>query len=267
MPDAPRDPGSRGGAAPPLRIHVDPLPLPAGRRDEDAYRDVVILVDVLRTATLVPILFDRGLRAARLSPSLRVARRAAAASGDLLVGERHGLPPEGFNHGASPAAFVDHDLGGRSAVMVSENAPAALPDVAGARLVVLASLVNARAAAAFAARRATARIDLVCCGFRGEADLDDLGAAGLLVDLLRRARPDATTSGAAALASNLVRVGPDPLALLWHSSTGRYLRGLGLDRDLGAAADLDRSDAVPLMGRPEAAHGGTLYPFAPATGG
>lgn len=249
-----------------LRVHVDPLPLPVGEREDDAYSDVVVVIDVLRTSTVVPILFERGIDAVRLSPGLRLARRAAAASNDLLIGERRGLPPEGFNLGNSPVSLDSQDLGGRRAVMVSENAPAALPHVAGARTVLLASLVNASAATALAAERATARIDLVCCGFRAAADLDDLATAGLLADLLLRERPEATPSGATELARNLLRVGADPLALLWNSSAGRHLRELGLERDLGVAADVDRSSVVPVMGPPEQVDDGTLYPFHAATG-
>lgn len=251
----------------PPSVHVDPLPLPRGRRDDGAYEDVVVVIDVLRTSTVVPILFERGMDAVRLSPSVGVARRAAASDGDLLIGERRGLPPEGFNHGNSPAALAQHDFGGRRAVMVSENAPAALPPVAGARLVVLASFVNATAATAWVAARARTRVDLVCCGFRGSPDLDDLATAGLLADLLLRRLPGAAVSGATRLALDVLRVGADPLTTLWHSSAGRHLRDLGLERDVGIAADLDRCTGVPVMGAPEAAHGGTLFPFRAAPDG
>ena len=249
---------------PPRTLNVDLLPRRSGGEDAAAYQDVVVLVDVLRTTTTVPILFDRGLVRLRLSPSLRRARRVADEDGDLLIGERRGVPPEGFNHGNSPATLALRDLGGRSALMVSENAPAALPHLAGARVVLLASLVNAQAAARLAAERAQTRIDLVCCGFRGEPDLDDLMTAGCLVDRLLRLRPDLVPAGAARLALDLMRSEADPLSLLWSSRAGRYLRRLGLERDLGTAADLDRSTVVPVLGAPESRHGGMLFPFAPA---
>jgi len=252
------------GTGAPSLLNVDLVPVPADRRDDAAYRDVVVVVDVLRTTTTLPILFDRGLEGVRLSPSLRVARLCANDDGELLIGERRGLPPEGFNHGNSPATLQHHDFAGRRAVMVSENAPAVLPHVASARRVVLASLVNAGAAVQDAARHAQERIDVVCCGFRGQADLDDLLTAGFLVDRLRRARPDLELAGAARMAHDLVHAEAEPLRLLWSSRTGRYLRRLGLERDLGVAADIDRSSVVPLLAGPQQRHGGTLFPFRPA---
>jgi 2-phosphosulfolactate phosphatase len=248
-------------------LNVDLLPRPAGDAGPERYHDVVVLVDVLRTTTTVPVLFDRGLAGLRLSPSLRVARATAREDGALLIGERRGVPPEGFNHGNSPATLAGRDLHDRQAVMVSENAPAALPHLVGASELLLASLVNAGAAARRAAGRAGRRIDLVCCGFRGEPDLDDLLTAGFLADRLLRLRPELVPAGAARLALDLVRGEPDPLRLLWRSRAGRYLRGLGLERDIGFAADLDRSSAVPVLAAGEHRHGGILYPFAAADGG
>lgn len=255
------------GIRPPRTLNVDLLPRRSGGEDAVPYRDVVLLVDVLRTTTTAPILFERGLERLRLSPSLRLARRTAHEDGDLLIGERRGVPPEGFNHGNSPATLALRDLTGRSAVMVSENAPAALPHLAGARVVALASLVNADAAVRLAADRAEGRIDLVCCGFRDEPDLDDLATAGFLADRVLRLRPELVPAGAARLALDLTRAEPDPLRPLWSSRAGRYLRRLGLERDLGIAADLDRSTVVPVLGAPEARHGGVLFPFAPADAG
>lgn len=240
-------------------LNVDLLP-----RADQAYEDVVLIIDVLRTSTVVPLLFDRGLVSVRLSPSLKAARKAAAADGWLLLGERQGLPLEGFNFGNSPAELASHDMSGRQAVMVSENAPGTLPAVEGAREVVLASLSNADAVASWAAHEARHRIDLVCCGFSGREDVDDLLAAGYLHAALKRRLPRAESEGAAHMARSLLRVSPDPLDTLWHSRAGRHLRALGLEQDIAACARVSSSDQVPRMEARQEAQGGSLYPFRPA---
>lgn len=239
-------------------LNVDALP-----RSGEAYSDVVLVIDVLRTSTVVPLLFDRGLRAVYLSPSLRTARRTAREEGHLLLGERQGLPMEGFNFGNSPAELAGHDLGGRDGVLVSENAPRSLPFVQGARAVALASLTNADAAATWAARIATERIDLVCSGFRGGEDVDDVLTAGYLHAALERRLRDTEDAGATAMARALLRLSPDPLDTLWHSRAGRHLRALGLEQDIAACARVSVTDLVPRMGPPCERHGGTLYPFRP----
>lgn len=242
-----------------MLLNVDLLP-----RSDRPYEDVVVVIDVLRTSTVVPLLFDRGLVSVRLSPSLKVARRTAAADGLLLLGERQGLPLEGFNFGNSPAELASHDMTGRNAVMVSENAPGTLPNFEGAGEVVLASLSNADAVATWAARTARHRIDLVCCGFSGQEDLDDLLAAGYLHAALERRLSRVESIGAAHMARSLLRLSPDPLDTLWHSRAGRHLRALGLEQDIAACARVSSSDQVPRMGEREDVDGGALYPFLPA---
>lgn len=240
-----------------MRIHTDLTPT-------GSYHDVVVLVDVLRTCTVAPLLFERGLTELALTPSLRTAR-AAAREGWLLLGERQGVPAEGFNYGNSPAEFAAIDVTGKRAVMVSENAPRWLPQVADARRVLLGSLYNAAAVAEVAARQALESIDLVGSGFEGEPDLDDALAAGLLAALLAERLPTAARSGATRFALSLLRAFPDPMEALWQSVSGHELRRVGLERDLAFSAQISASTVVPqLVGRQPGAGSAPLYLFAPA---
>jgi len=240
-----------------MRIHTDLTPT-------GSYHDVVVLVDVLRTCTVAPLLFERGLTELALTPSLRTAR-AAAREGWLLLGERQGVPAEGFNYGNSPAEFAAIDVTGKRAVMVSENAPRWLPQVADARRVLLGSLYNAAAVAEVAARQALESIDLVGSGFEGEPDLDDALAAGLLAAMLAERLPTAARSGATRFALSLLRAFPDPMEALWQSVSGHELRRVGLERDLAFSAQISASTLVPqLVGRQPGAGSAPLYLFAPA---
>lgn len=241
----------------PLQVHVDLLP-------RGGYRDVTVVIDVLRTCTVAPILFERGLLDLSLTPSLRAARQAAA-DGRLLLGERQGLPPEGFNHGNSPAELRTLPFDRQRAVLVSENAPAALPGAAGARHLLLGSLYNASAVAATADALAERRIDLVCCGFGGEEDLDDALAAGVLAADIAARRPDVRLTGASRFCVSLLRAFPDPLEALWQSVAGHYLRDLDLEQDIGVCARISQSEVVPELVRREVALEGAsdLFVFEP----
>ena len=225
-----------------MQLNVDLLP-------GSGYTDVVVVIDVLRTCTVAPILFERGLERLELTPSLRAARAAARGGVDrpLLVGERHGLPPEGFNYGNSPAELATTDLAGRAAILVSENAPSALPNVSDARHVALGSLYNASAVTAWAAAHATDRVDLVCCGFRGQVDLDDVFTAGVLAADLAARFADAELMGAVRFAMTLLQTYPEPVEALWQSVAGAYLREIELEQDIGVAARLSLSDLVPFL--------------------
>jgi len=240
-----------------MRIHTDLTPT-------GTYHDIVVLVDVLRTCTVAPLLFERGLAELALTPSLRSAR-AAAREGWLLLGERQGVPAEGFNYGNSPAELAAIDVTGRRAVMVSENAPRWLPQIADARQVLLGSFYNAAAVAEVAARQALEGIDLVGSGFEGEPDLDDALAAGLLAAMISERLPGAARSGATRFTLSLLRAFPDPMEALWQSVSGHDLRRVGLERDLAFSAQISVSTVAPrLVGRRPGAGSAPLYLFAPA---
>lgn len=221
-----------------MNIHSELLPASAAA-------DVVIVIDVLRSCTAASIAFERGLESLDFTPSLRTARRAGQEFGLLLLGERSGMVPEGFNHSNSPFQLQQLDLQGRAAAMVSENAPHAATFHSEAKHVLLGSLCNAAAVAERAATLASSSITVTCAGFRDQEDLDDAIAAACIVAELRRHLPEATVSGANALLGSLLRAFPDPLDALWHSTAGRWLRSLEHADDIGLAGRVSVSTAVP----------------------
>lgn len=237
-----------------MRLKLDLLP-------RGPYPDVVVLVDVLRTSTVAPILFDKGLRHLYLCPSLRVSRAVAQRHAYLLFGERGGLPPEGFNYGNSPAELLAADLSARSAVLTSQNAPATLPALNGARHVLLGALYNADAVAARAAELAREEVALVCCGFAGQEDLDDTLGAGFIAARLKQLLPEAELAGAAVMAVSLLKAFPDPLEGLWQSRSGHYLRKLGMSEDLVIASLVSLSRRVPELKSIRDEEGSSLHCF------
>lgn len=231
-----------------LRVELSP---------KGTYPDVVVVIDVLRACTLAPILFDRGLQTLYLSSSIRRARRLAEAQDVLLIGERNGLPPEGFNYGTSPSEVGHADFSGRSAVLISENGPRALAQTAGARHVLLGSLYNADAVVARAAALAEHEIALVCAGFGGDEDLDDTLCAGYLAAQLKRRWPEATLGGGALFAISLLKAFPAPVGALWGSRAGHYLRRLDLTDDIAVGSLVAQARHVPHLAR----HEDDLYRF------
>lgn len=237
-----------------MRLRIDLLP------GADYGGELVVLIDILRGCTVAPLLFDGGLSSLTLCASLREARKAAR-KGQLLLGERAGVPPEGFNHGISPAALRSVDLRGRDAVMLSDNAPRALPKLTGASEVLLASLYNAAAVAAAVREAGPDRVSLVCAGYHGQEDLDDTMAAGVVAGEISRLVGDVHFEGAARLALGLSRTCPDPLEALWHSSAGRSLRRHELADDLAIASSISQSDHVPRLAAIDDSEKDTLYRF------
>lgn len=225
------------------------------------YQDVVVLIDVLRTCTVAPLLFDNGVTDLSLTPSVRSAQQAAQ-SGALLVGERQGVPPEGFNHGNSPVQLAKSDVAGRSVIMVSENAPRRLDLLTQGRALLLGSLYNAAAVADAVVALAPKRVDLVASGFSQEPDLDDAVAAALIANLISERVENAVFVGATRFATTLARSLPDPLDALWRSVAGQYLRAIDLEVDVAFCAQVSVSKSVPRLVNVQPFEPEPLYRFA-----
>lgn len=239
-----------------MRVRIDLLPKP------EYAGELVVLIDVLKAGTVAPLLFDNGLERLVVSGSIRDAR-VAAAGGRKLIGERSGVPPEGFNHASSPSLLGRHDFRGQEAVLVSDNASKALPLLDGANEVLLGSLYNARATARAVLATGAERVSLVCCGFQGQEDLDDTMTSGFLAGEIGHLLGTVQLEGAARLAVGLLRAFPDPLEALWHSTAGRELRRLELSEDLAPASSVSQSQNVPRLVAVEEGKNKKLYHFEP----
>jgi 2-phosphosulfolactate phosphatase len=248
----------------PMEIHIDLTPPPSEPEATQpaAPADVVsVVVDVLRAGLVTTRLLERGADAVILGASVRAARQRAAAIGALLVGDVGGVPPEGFNHPATTASVRSIECTGRDVVLLADDAPHALAGVRSR--CVLAGLVNALAVVETVMAWDPASVVVVCAGDRGEPDLADAIAAGLLVSLFERearARGDAgpVVTGATRFCLSVLRTTKDPLDGVWSSSAGSELRAVGLEEEVAAASEIATSDVVPLVAAIDHAFGRPL---------
>lgn len=237
-----------------MEIRVDLIPqLANAERDglvppTHSGEHATVVIDVLRGATIAPLLFERGASVVTVTASVRAARRVAEERRAVLIGERSGVPIEGFNHGSSPSVLRNVSLSEREVVLVTEEMPGALAGASGR--VWLAGLTNAVAAADVVAATRAPLVRIVCAGDRGEPDLADTIAAGLLVALLdRAARREAgatvALSGASRYCLSVLRTTKDPLDGIWAAAAAAELRAVGLEEDLAIASEVAVSDVVP----------------------
>ncbi|MFN8506617.1 MAG: 2-phosphosulfolactate phosphatase [Dehalococcoidia bacterium] len=170
------------------RIELALLPAEAAAIATKAY----IVVDVLRATTTIATLFARGMTSLVAAGRIELARELAASEHRLLMGEVHGLPPEGFDFGNSPVEAAAAPVAGRGGVLFTTNGTAALCLLAGRGAVFAGAAANATALAAYvAARYASATV--VCAGNGAGArfSLEDFAAAGMIAGALSDAAPAA----------------------------------------------------------------------------
>ena len=233
-----------------MKLRVDLLPY-------GGYSDTVLVVDILRATTTAVAYLERGAAALLMTSTPEAAlslRDTVGAAGEvmrneryLLGGERGGLPMPGFDFGNSPVEASGQNFTGREVVMNTTNGTAAAHIAAQTgKHVLLASLINAHAAARRARALAVEEIAIVCSGTDQRVSLEDVYAAGVLAEYLL-AMGEFTVDDGARIALTIRRNLGNPLEALSSSSHGVTLERLGLGEDVRWAARISESTVVPTL--------------------
>jgi 2-phosphosulfolactate phosphatase len=152
---------------------------------------VVVIIDVFRASNTVLALLAAGAVQVSLVADLGRARKLKAGHPDwLLLGERGGLAPEGFEGGNSPANAAGLRPQGRAAILTTSAGTQAVHRLGAASQLFYGSFANASVLTRVLRRLDPARISFLPMGFEGRepAEEDDLAAAWLRDKLLGRRR-------------------------------------------------------------------------------
>jgi len=228
-------------------VRVDVAFTPAALAPATLHGATALVVDVLRASTSIITALANGCAAiVPLADPEDGRRRAARAPGALVAGERHGEPLAGFDLGNSPLEFTAERVAGRTIFFTTSNGTEALLAARPAAEIGVAAFVNLTAAAGWAAAAAR-NVVVACAGDVGQRSLEDEICAGLLVDRLRRARPDVVLGPEAEDAAARARVYREDLTRLAEDSPwARRLSNHGRSRDLAACLTLDAFALVPV---------------------
>jgi phosphosulfolactate phosphohydrolase-like enzyme len=199
--------------------------------------DVVVVVDTLRASSTIVAALASGMRAVVPTTSLE---RFLSADG-VSAGERRGEKLAGFDHGNSPTEILRQSYRGKTLYLTTSNGTECIAAAAGgAEAVVIGCLLNARAVAGIAYRRASGAgrdLTLLAAGRQGgEAIEDTLSAAEIW-----RCLPGCPLEGAVPPCPS-----SDLLADLLASPAGRHLLRLGYREDVELCARKDLYDVVPV---------------------
>jgi 2-phosphosulfolactate phosphatase len=232
-----------------MQLEVSVVLLPGHLEPADLNGRAVVVFDVLRATTSMTAALAAGVQEIRVFPDLEYARRAAkhhTAGPRILCGEENCLPPPGFDLGNSPGAFNREAHRGAVTFMSTTNGTRAIIAAAGAAVVFVGALVNARAVAN-ALFDTGLDVTLLCAGTNGQVAMEDLLGAGAVLDAMARAEASRVrpSGDVALIAQRLFRsVRSDLRAALAESQGGRNVIAAGLPQDVDFAARLDSLDVV-----------------------
>ncbi len=226
-----------------------------------------VVFDVLRATSTMAVALSNGAQAVipvqSIPEALRLRQQQPSV---LLAGERDGvrIPARlaqgvAFDLGNSPREFTPGKVRAKTIVMTTSNGTRAVRACAGAKRVLICSLLNLRATADFLAREDAAPLLLVCSGSVHEAAYEDALAAGALSELLAPLRARCIVADSALMALRLFAAeSADLPAAFGRSRNGRRLLALDELRDdvafcaqrnlLHLVAGMDREGRVRVMG-------------------
>ncbi|ATW27277.1 2-phosphosulfolactate phosphatase [Candidatus Formimonas warabiya] len=209
----------------------------------------VVVIDVLRaTSTMVTALANG---AQEIIPCLtpEEAFQILGCAGEkpcLLGGERKAKIIPGFHLGNSPFDYPPEKVAGKIIIMTTTNGTKAFLNAAGAKLLLVGSLLNSGAVA----RELTQQTDdviLACAGTGGKFSYDDILAAGCIVHKVSRGNPEILISDSALMTRHIYEKHQHHLAEgLFQTYHGKRLLALGLKEDIEFCTREDFYPIVPV---------------------
>ncbi len=216
--------------------------------------DVWLVVDLFRATTTLASFFEHGGKCCRLAQEVEEAfsLKKLLGPGWILAGERDSLPPEGFDLGNSPRAFLSLDPGKwEGLILTTTNGTRGLLRASRQGGTVFAACAQNAGAAAGKASASGSRITILCCGQKGKPALEDTLCAGLLVErLLSESDRRFLGNGAREALAAWVKSGRT-LEAAKESEHARRLVELGFSEDLDFCCQIDGFQAVPRVASPQ----------------
>lgn len=243
-------------------LNVYNLPTHVG--EQDLAGSTVIVIDLLRATTTICHALAAGAREVvpfrEIDETLAAAEKAGR-NNVILGGERGGMLIDGFDLGNSPAEFTREAIAGRPVFITTTNGTRALYHARLARRVLAGAMVNL--SAIVESVKDEPRVDILCAGTGDEETLEDILAAGAMVDrftAVADAQWKLNDAAVAAAREWRLLVGKSDLTghtiqqqlalKLRDTRGGRNLIEVGNDSDLPDCAAIDRLSIVPELDIP-----------------
>jgi 2-phosphosulfolactate phosphatase len=206
----------------------------------------VVVIDALRATSVIAVALSEGAKC--VIPVMEIEEavklyHTLGADNASLCGEREGNPISGFHFGNSPFEYGAKAVHGRTLIMTTTNGTRAIHAASGAGALALGAVVNA-SAVAHDALKSGLDITLVCAGTRGRFTMEDLLAAGAIIEPL--GAPSGSLDDLSILARDFYRAHAEDLAgALRNCSHARFLMEAGYAADVEYCMRKDCLKVVP----------------------
>jgi 2-phosphosulfolactate phosphatase len=215
----------------------------SGVTDETLYGNLV-LVDVLRSSSTITEALSNGARAVIPFSNPRRAlkfRPSIRRESYMLVGERNGITPRGFDYNISPLDVTKDNVCGKTILYSSSNLTRVLAKLKRSKNTIIGGITNAKAVAGFLRSKGN-NVTIIACGTLEGLTVEDLAGAGAIAASLLTEE----LSDDALIAVGFYR-NPYWRKLVKRGRITKRLRELGFRRDVDFCLQPNISSVVPGM--------------------
>ncbi|HML03885.1 MAG TPA: 2-phosphosulfolactate phosphatase [Candidatus Bathyarchaeia archaeon] len=211
--------------------------------------DLVIVVDVLRTTTSIITAISRGARSIIPTETLREAYQLHSRHPNyLLVGERNGRRPRGFDFGNSPQELMTKEIRGKDLIITTTNGTRALTGSKQAKWVLSGAFLNAAAIAKKAVEisgEEQVGASFVLAGEEDRFSLEDFACAGAIVEGFPKSDAHLSDETLAAMAV-FKQIRSNLCENIARGEHAKRLIELGLGKDIEFSCQIDVCDVIPV---------------------
>ncbi len=221
--------------------------------EADLSKDIVVVIDVLRATSNIVTMLDKGAtRIVLFDDEKEALNHKLYYPNAVTCGERDCEKIKGFDIGNSPSETLNYKVGGREVAMTTTNGTSAMIKACDGKAAIVGSILNLTAVCEKVgklARQTGANLTLLCSGWKGQVSLDDVYAAGAIINksiMSGGIRGFEIDDGARI--AKLVHGGfARPLDALLASISGANLQSLGKTSDIALCAKADLMKVVPIV--------------------
>jgi len=211
--------------------------------------DLIIVIDVLRTTTSIITAISRGAKSVIPTETLKGAYQLHRGHPNyLLIGERNGRKPRGFDFGNSPQELASDKIRGKDLIITTTNGTKALTGSKQAKWVLNGAFLNAEAIAKKAVEISDEDkigVSFVLAGEENRFSLEDFVCAGAIVERFPRNHVQLSDETLAAMLA-FKQIKNNLRENIARGQHAKHLIELGLGRDIEFSCQIDVSTAIPL---------------------
>ncbi len=205
---------------------------------------IAVVVDIFRATSCMTTAFAHGV--AKIIPVAQLDEcRALQKQGLIAAAERDARKAEGFDLDNSPFSYMNPDLREKTIAVTTTNGTLAITRSTAADQVLVGSFLNKRTIVDHL-RAMPNDVLIVCAGWKGKVNLEDILFAGAVVCSLKN---EYAVEDDSALSALMIYEAAkfNMIKFIAGSSHVRRLHGLGLIKDIEFCLREDVYDVLPVL--------------------